>query len=56
MISTLGDPMEILSWQASCRKHQHFRIKVPQAKAKTLSSPLAGISCTKGQAPNQTAQ
>ncbi|NWZ55127.1 DYH1 protein, partial [Haliaeetus albicilla] len=37
LISTLGDPMEIHSWQASWRKTQHFRLKIAGLPNDTLS-------------------
>ncbi|NXX05401.1 DYH1 protein, partial [Larus smithsonianus] len=37
LISTLGDPVEIRSWQASCRKTQHFWLKVAGLPNDTLS-------------------
>ncbi|NWU63519.1 DYH1 protein, partial [Pterocles burchelli] len=37
LISTLGDSMEIRSWQASYRKTQHFRLKVAGLPNDTLS-------------------
>lgn len=58
LINTLGDPVEIRSWQASFEKtqtKQYLRKKGPQVKTKTVSSTLTRITCTKGQAPNQTA-
>lgn len=58
LINTLGDPVEIRSWQASFKKTQtkrYLRKKGPQVKTKTVSSPLIRITCTKEQAPNQAA-
>ncbi|NXE09964.1 DYH1 protein, partial [Lophotis ruficrista] len=37
LISTLGNPVEIRSWQASCRKTQHFRLKIAGLPNDTLS-------------------
>ncbi|NXD64149.1 DYH1 protein, partial [Eolophus roseicapillus] len=37
LISTLGDPVEIRSWKASCRRTQHFRLKIAGLPNDTLS-------------------
>lgn len=54
LINTLGDPVEIRSWQASFKKtqtKQYLRKKGPPVKTKTVSSPFTRIPWTKGQAP-----